>query len=275
MPIYVDSRKEARKKVPTNNFLAELIPIDTFQEDLETRHQDKKLKKEKGKAGRKQEGEEEKRRGRYMIEYSLGGFIRYYSSANIRNKIKHPFYFSYHFHPLLTLYYNREVAPSPLALLHLLEKPLKHDAKKLLLVALTPGKEETAEDTTEELKKKFATLFENWKYFFIEVVIKGSLYFNFMQQERLPAEQKEGHDEAKWAEINPEEILAAYSHYYQEVENRENEERKNSADSDSLPPAENSGENSRRYEHFELHQTICIQSAFKNSAPAKKVKLEE
>jgi hypothetical protein len=108
------------------------------------------------------------------------------------------------------------------------------------------------------------------------VVIKGSLYFNFMQQEKLSAaEQKEGQDEAKWVEIIPEEILAAYSQYYQEVENRENEERKNSADSDSLPPAENSGENSRRYEHFELHQTICIQSAFKNSAPAKKVKVEE
>jgi hypothetical protein len=42
-----------------------------------------------------------------VIEYTLGGFARYYSSANIRNKIKHPFYFTYHFSSLLTLYYNR------------------------------------------------------------------------------------------------------------------------------------------------------------------------
>lgn len=45
--------------------------------------------------------------GRNLIKYTLGGFISYYKSANIRNKIKHPFYFSYHFSPLITLYYNR------------------------------------------------------------------------------------------------------------------------------------------------------------------------
>jgi hypothetical protein len=47
MPIYVDSRKEARKKMPVNNFLVDLIPIDAFEESLEIRHQDKKQKKEK------------------------------------------------------------------------------------------------------------------------------------------------------------------------------------------------------------------------------------
>lgn len=139
-----------------------------------------------------EEKEEEKRRGKYIIDYSLNGFVRYYSSANIRNKIKHPFYFCYHFSPLLTFYFNKEMASSPIELLRLLEKPLKHDAKKLMLIALTPTKEEEGEDNAEDLKKKIANLFENWKYFFIEVVIKGSLYFNFMHQEKASAVAKEG-----------------------------------------------------------------------------------
>ena len=112
----------------------------------------------RSKAG-EERGEEEKRRGKYIIDYSLNGFVRYYSSANIRNKIKHPFYFCFHFAPLLTLYFNREIAASPIDLLRLLEKPLKHDTKKLLLVAITPTKEEEGEDVAEDLKKKFANLF--------------------------------------------------------------------------------------------------------------------
>ena len=49
MPIYVDSRKEARKKVPINNFLADLIPIKQFLKDLELRHEDKKPGKPKSR----------------------------------------------------------------------------------------------------------------------------------------------------------------------------------------------------------------------------------
>jgi len=56
LPIYVDSRKEARKKMPINNFLADLIPIDQFKEDLEVRHQDKKSVKVKPKVVRSKSG---------------------------------------------------------------------------------------------------------------------------------------------------------------------------------------------------------------------------
>lgn len=56
MPIYVDSRKEARKKMPINNFLADLIPIDQFKEYLEVRHQDKKSVKVKPKVVRSKSG---------------------------------------------------------------------------------------------------------------------------------------------------------------------------------------------------------------------------
>jgi hypothetical protein len=58
------------------------------------------------------------------------------------------------------------------------------------------------------------------------VVIKGSLYFNFMQQEKVPAREGD-EDERKWTEATPQDLLAAYSQYYTEVESRENEERKN------------------------------------------------
>lgn len=77
MPIYVDSRKEARKKMPINNFLAELIPIQAFEESLELRHQDKRQKREKlaqkNNRGKEKEeeggegGEEDKIRGKYVI----------------------------------------------------------------------------------------------------------------------------------------------------------------------------------------------------------------
>lgn len=40
---------------------------------------------------------------------------------------------------------------------------------------------------------------------------------------------------------------------------------KNSLDSDSVPPVDNSQENNKKYEHFELHQTIFIQAAFQGS----------
>jgi hypothetical protein len=140
MPIYVDSRREARKKPPNNSFLSELIPVDAFQEELEQRHFEKKLSKPKAKQPKGEiVGEIERAQGKYLIKYTLSGFINYYKSANIRNKIKHPFYFSFHFNPLITLYYNSDMASSPIEVLRSLEKPSKHDSKKLLLVALSPA----------------------------------------------------------------------------------------------------------------------------------------
>lgn len=54
-------------------------------------------------------------------------------------------------------------------------------------------------------------LFENWKYFFIEVVIKNSLYFNFMQQEKITNAEvsKEGNteDDKKWIEATPQQLF--------------------------------------------------------------------
>lgn len=66
------------------------------------------------------QGESERGQGKYLIKYTLAGFINYYKSANIRNKIKHPFYFSYHFNSLITLYFNRELASSPVEVLRAL-----------------------------------------------------------------------------------------------------------------------------------------------------------
>jgi hypothetical protein len=46
--------------MPINNFLADLIPIEQFKEDLEVRHQDKKSAKVKPKVVRSKAGGEEK-----------------------------------------------------------------------------------------------------------------------------------------------------------------------------------------------------------------------
>ena len=218
--------------------------------------------------------------GRNLIKYTLGGFISYYKSANIRNKVKHPFYFSYHFHPLITLFYNRQLASSPVEVLRSLEKPNNYDVKKSLMVVLTPTEGESSKDSLEDLKKQFLNLFENnWKYNFIEINLRGSPICVAMLQEKASIEEKQGEEKSqkKWKEISKEELLEAYSEYYAELESRQQNEDigKDSQDNESpqVQPVENS-ENVRRYEHFEIHQTIVIQSAFKNSEPMKKVKLE-
>lgn len=75
------------------------------------------------------------------------------------------------------------MANSPIEVLRLLEKPSKHEVKKLLLVALSPAVGEESNEVLEDLKKQFQALFEgNWKYFFIEVAVKGSLFFTYMMQ---------------------------------------------------------------------------------------------
>ena len=107
MPIYVDSRRCARTKTANNSFLSELVPTEAFEEELEHRHFDKKMAKAKVKGKGDTHGDSEKIMGKYSIKYNLNGFITYYKSANIRNKIRHPFYFSFHFHALLSLYYNK------------------------------------------------------------------------------------------------------------------------------------------------------------------------
>lgn len=80
--------------------------------------------------------EEGMKKGKYLIEYSLEGFIRYYSSANIRNKIKHPFYFCYHFAEVVTLYFNNEVFNNPLEIIQFLSNSLKPSSRKILLLAI-------------------------------------------------------------------------------------------------------------------------------------------
>lgn len=81
-------------------------------------------------------------------------------------------------------------------------------------MALSPSAGEVGNDLLEDLKKQFQTLFEsNWKYFFIEVTVKGSLYYNFVVQEKV-AGVKDEEGLKKWAEIPKQELLEAYASYY-------------------------------------------------------------
>jgi len=40
------------------------------------------------------------------INYGIDGMVKYFSSPNIRNKIKHPIFLAVRFHEALTLFYN-------------------------------------------------------------------------------------------------------------------------------------------------------------------------
>ena len=46
--------------------------------------------------------------GHGIITNNLEGLISYYTAANIRNKIKHPFFISIRFSQCCSLYYNKE-----------------------------------------------------------------------------------------------------------------------------------------------------------------------
>ena len=46
--------------------------------------------------------------GHGIITNNLEGLISYYTAANIRNKIKHPFFIALRFSECCSLYYNKE-----------------------------------------------------------------------------------------------------------------------------------------------------------------------
>lgn len=47
-------------------------------------------------------------KGPEIITNSLDGLISYYTAANIRNKVKHPFFIAIRFSECCSLYYNKE-----------------------------------------------------------------------------------------------------------------------------------------------------------------------
>lgn len=81
-PIYVDSRKEARKD-PQSSTAQVVHSPNKFVASI------------KGIKG--------------SVSNSSDGFISYYSAQNIRNKIKHPFYVAYHFDRIFKIFLNNEL----------------------------------------------------------------------------------------------------------------------------------------------------------------------
>lgn len=59
---------------------------------------------------------------------TIYGFIKYYTAANIRFKIKHPYYIGYHFQNIFDIYYNSEEAKDPVEVLEIVyENELKEN----------------------------------------------------------------------------------------------------------------------------------------------------
>lgn len=81
-PIYVDSRKEARKKV-SNGSATGLVSPKKF------------LLPVGGVKG--------------SVQNTSDAFLRYYTAPSIRGKIKHPIYISYHFDKIFKAYLNTEL----------------------------------------------------------------------------------------------------------------------------------------------------------------------
>lgn len=51
---------------------------------------------------------------------TINGFIKYYTAANIRFKLKHPYYIGYHFFSVFDVYYNSDIAKDPVNVLELI-----------------------------------------------------------------------------------------------------------------------------------------------------------
>lgn len=84
VPIYIDSRKEARAKKETVVKLQDAFPPEKLKEVIVVKKKD-----------------DEK-----VIENDFGSFLEYYSSPGKKSKIKHPFFVCYRFSSSFTLYYN-------------------------------------------------------------------------------------------------------------------------------------------------------------------------
>ena len=81
-PIYVDSRKEARKKLNNGDNAQNSISIKKFFTAVG------------GIKG--------------IIQNNSDSFIKYYTAQSIRGKIKHPLYVAYHFDKVFEIYFNTE-----------------------------------------------------------------------------------------------------------------------------------------------------------------------
>lgn len=82
VPIYIDSRKEARAKKETVVRLQDAFPPEKMKEVIVVKKK-----------------EDEK-----VIENDFGSFQEYYTGK--KSKIKHPFFVCYRFSSSFTLYYN-------------------------------------------------------------------------------------------------------------------------------------------------------------------------
>ena len=69
----------------------------------------------------------------------------------------------------------------------------------------------------DDFKKKFQELFENWKFFFIEVVEAGSVSYEAIMKERT----EEGM--IRWVELRQDELIDEYQKYYKDIAARERE----------------------------------------------------
>lgn len=82
---------------------------------------------------------------------TLYGFIKYYTAANIRFKIKHPYYIGYHFHDVFDVYYNSDEAKDPAEVLEIIYENERKENEKVK--TKTKEKKELFTDNKEILKK--------------------------------------------------------------------------------------------------------------------------
>jgi hypothetical protein len=84
IPIYIDSRKEARTKKESVAKIQDVFPPEKMKESIVLKKKDDEI----------------------LIENNLQGFLDYYTTSNKKSKIKHPFFICYRFSSCFTLYYN-------------------------------------------------------------------------------------------------------------------------------------------------------------------------
>lgn len=88
MPVYIDSRKEARAKKETVAKIQDVFPPEKLTEPIILKKKDDD----------------------FQVENDLQSFFEYYTVNQKKSKIKHPFFVCYRFSNCFTLYYNsREI----------------------------------------------------------------------------------------------------------------------------------------------------------------------
>lgn len=176
---------------------------------------------------------------------SSDGFLEYFGAPNIRNKIKHPFYISYHFDKVFVLYRNTSVEGVGLIeALECINSPVKQPADTVLFTLVIM-------ETEEKLRKRIISMLEKWKF--------ASLEFSHPDNKITE----------KWEIVPKDDLRNSYRLYYENEITKESEK----AAKEATPQAQEGAINPIEKREEKVEDNFEHRTVIQLGRPRKMVKL--